>query len=104
MFIALINILFMIKCSLEGILNSISKGTNIKSKTFKSIIYSSERLRFLKDKGIQLSNLPKFLISLIMINPVKLSLTLIFFILQLSLNVASPFFSNYLIENFIDKH
>jgi ABC-type multidrug transport system fused ATPase/permease subunit len=83
------------------IISEIGKGAEIDISSLNKILSSKARLKQLRKTEIQSESIASLLRSLAHVNLAKLILTVVLMVVQLGLTIASPFLTNYLIDNYL---
>jgi hypothetical protein len=86
---------------LGKIVSEIRKGGEINLSIFHQLLSSKPRLKAIRQNLLRADGMKSLIASLLNTNAFKLTLTLVLFILQLSITISSPFLTNYLIENYL---
>lgn len=85
------------------IVEQIGKGSKINLSFFNKILASKSRLKVIRHTEIEVESIKSLLRSLISINVVKLTLTVVLFVIHLSITILSPFLASFLIDNYLSE-
>ena len=85
------------------IVSEIRKGGEINLSTFHQLLSSRPRLKAIRHNLLKADGMKSLIRNLLNTNGFKLVLTVVLFILQLSITISSPFLTNYLISDYLKQ-
>lgn len=83
------------------IISEIRKGTDINISIFHQLLSSKPRLKAIRHTRLKTDSMKDLIVSLLSTNALKLTFTVLLFMMQLGITISSPFLTNYLIEGYL---